>query len=132
MTKGFPGITVVKNLSASAGDARDSNLIHGWGRCCKVGNGNPVRYSHLGNSMDRRDCRDTVHGVPKSLTPLRDWHTHMWLTDSFTVMTGFRSRTSLLHSTEEGDEIKGNTMTRALSGGPVITVGKEEQWYMSF
>ena len=77
VTKGSPGSTVVKNLSASAGDARDANLIHGWGRCCGVGNGSPVWYSHLGNPMDGGHWRDTVHGVPKSLTPLGDSHTHM-------------------------------------------------------
>ena len=51
--RGFPGCTVVKNLPASAGGARDSDLILGSRRFPGVGYGNPLLYSHLGNSMDR-------------------------------------------------------------------------------
>ena len=51
---GFSGGAVVKNLPANAGDARDSGLIPGLGRSLGVGNGNPLQYSCLGNSMDRR------------------------------------------------------------------------------
>jgi len=32
------------------------------------GNGNPLQYSHLENSMDKRAWRATVHGVTKSQT----------------------------------------------------------------
>ena len=35
----FLGGAVVKNLSASAGDARDPGLIPGWGKSPGVGNG---------------------------------------------------------------------------------------------
>ena len=35
----------VKNLPASAGDARDMGSIHGSGRSPAEGNGNPLRYS---------------------------------------------------------------------------------------
>ena len=38
------GITVVKNLPADAGDARDTVLILGSGRSPGVGNGNPFQY----------------------------------------------------------------------------------------
>ena len=34
------------------------------------GNGNPLKYSCLGNSMDRGAWRATVHGVAKSWTQL--------------------------------------------------------------
>ena len=44
---------VVKNLPASAGDARDVGLIPGKRRSPGVGNGNSLWYSCLGNSMDR-------------------------------------------------------------------------------
>ena len=47
---GFPGGSAVKNLPASA---RDVGSIPGWGRSPGVGNGNPLQYSCLGNSMDR-------------------------------------------------------------------------------
>ena len=40
----FPGGTVVKNLSASAGKARDASLIHGSGRCPGGGNGNLLQF----------------------------------------------------------------------------------------
>ena len=39
----------------------------------REGNGTPLQYSCLENSMDRRDWRATVHGVAKSLTRLRDF-----------------------------------------------------------
>ena len=50
---GFPGGSVVKNLPANAGDARDSSLIPGAGRFAGEGNGNPPQYPCLGNPMDR-------------------------------------------------------------------------------
>ena len=68
--KGFPGGTVVKNPSANAGDSRDVGLIPGSGRSPGVGNGNPLQYSCLENSMDRRCWWATVHGVTKSQTRL--------------------------------------------------------------
>jgi len=49
----FPGGSVVKNLPANAGDAGDASLIPGLGRSPGVGNGNPLQYSCLENSMDR-------------------------------------------------------------------------------
>ena len=42
-----------KNLPASAGDIRDVGLIPGSGRSPGGGNGNPLQYSCLENSMDR-------------------------------------------------------------------------------
>ena len=62
------GITVVKNLPADAGDARDTVLILGSGRSPGVGNGNPFQYSCLENLMDRRAWEVTVHGATKSQT----------------------------------------------------------------
>ena len=50
---GFPDGTVVKNLPANAGDTRDVGLIPGLGRSPRTGNGNPLQYSCLENSMDR-------------------------------------------------------------------------------
>ena len=51
---GFLGGILVKNPLANAGDARDTGLIPGWGRFPEEGNGNPLQYSCLENSMDRR------------------------------------------------------------------------------
>ena len=55
-----------KNLPTNAGDARDSGLIPGLGRSHGIGNGNPLLYPCLGNTMDRRAWQAAVHGVAKS------------------------------------------------------------------
>ena len=49
----FPGSSVVENPPANAGDTGDMASIPGLGRSPGVGNGNPLRYSCLENSMDR-------------------------------------------------------------------------------
>ena len=49
----------------------DLGLIPGLGRFPGKGNGYPLQYSGLQNSMD---C--IVHGVPKSWTQLSDFHFH--------------------------------------------------------
>jgi len=59
---------VVKNLSANAGDARDTSLILGLGRFPRVGNGYPLQYPCLKNFMDRGAWWATVHGATKSWT----------------------------------------------------------------
>ena len=59
---------MVKNLPANAGDITDMGSIPGLGRYSGGGNGNPLQYSCLENSMDRGAWRVTVHGVAKSRT----------------------------------------------------------------
>ena len=49
---GLPDGTVVKNLSANAGDTRDAGLIPGLGRSPGGENYNPLQYSCLENFMD--------------------------------------------------------------------------------
>ena len=44
---------MVKNLPASAREARDMGLIPGSRRCPEDGNGKPLHYSSLENSMGR-------------------------------------------------------------------------------
>ena len=61
---------MVKNLPANAGDIRDRGLIPGSGRSSGGGNGNPLQYSCLENSMDRGAWLATVHGVTKSWAQL--------------------------------------------------------------
>ena len=62
---GFPGGSLVKNLPANAGDARDSGLIPGWRRSTGGGNSNPLQYSCLENPMDRGAWWTIVHGIAK-------------------------------------------------------------------
>ena len=45
-------VLVVQNLPAKAGNTRDAGLTPGSGRPPGVGNGNPLQYSCLENSMD--------------------------------------------------------------------------------
>ena len=59
---------MVKNPPANAGDMRDAGSVPGWGRSPGGGDGNPLQYSCLENSMDRGASRATVHGVTKSRT----------------------------------------------------------------
>ena len=46
-------VAQIKNQPANAGDARDAGLIPELGRSPGEGNGNPLQYSYLENSMDR-------------------------------------------------------------------------------
>ena len=71
---GFLGLLVVKNQPASVRDIRDTGSIPGWGRSPGGGNGNPLHYSCLGNSMVRGARRATVHGFTKSQTRLSAEH----------------------------------------------------------
>ena len=58
---------MVKNLPAHAGDTRDGGLIPGSGRSPRGGNGNPLQYSCLENTMDRGARWATVHEGHKEL-----------------------------------------------------------------
>ena len=59
---------VVKNLPASAGHMRDTGSIPESGRSPGVGNGIPLQYSCLENSMDRGAWQTTVHEIAESDT----------------------------------------------------------------
>ena len=53
---------MVKNPPASAEDARDPGSISALGRSPGEGNGNPLQFSCLDNSMDRGAWQAVVHG----------------------------------------------------------------------
>ena len=57
---------MVKNLPASAGNTRDMGSIPVARRSPEVGNGNPLQYSCLGNSMDREAWDATIMGFKES------------------------------------------------------------------
>ena len=64
---GFPGGSDGKESACNAGDL---GLISGLGRSPGEGNGNPLQYSCLENSMEKGAWWTTVHGVAKSQTQL--------------------------------------------------------------
>ena len=66
-----PGGSDGKKSTCKAGDP---GSIPGSGRSAGGGNGNPLQYSCLGNSMDREAWWATVHGVTKSRTQLSDFY----------------------------------------------------------
>ena len=68
MEEGFPGGSDGKEFACNAGDL---GLIAGSGRSPGEGNGNPLQYSCLENSMDRGAWWATVHRVTESDTTER-------------------------------------------------------------
>ena len=75
MVGGFPGSSDGK---ASAYNVGDPGSIPGLGRSPGEGNGNPLQYSWLENSMDRGAWWATVHGVAKSRTRLSNFTFKLW------------------------------------------------------
>ena len=71
--RGFPGGSVVKNLSTYAGDAEDTDSVPGWGRSPGGGHGTPLQDSFLGNPMDGGAWWAAVHGVAEGQTRLSDF-----------------------------------------------------------
>ena len=63
---GFPCGLAGKESGCNAGDLAS---LPGLGRCPGEGNGYPLQYSGLENSMD-----SIVHGVSKTWTQLSDFH----------------------------------------------------------
>ena len=59
---------MVKNTPANAGGVRDEALNPGSGRSPGEGNGYPLLYTCLEDSMDRGGWWATVHRVTKSQT----------------------------------------------------------------
>ena len=59
---------MVKNQSANTRELRDAGSIPRLGRSPRGGNGNPLQYSFLENSMGRGAWRATIHGVTASDT----------------------------------------------------------------
>ena len=61
---GFPGVSVITNPPAKAGD---TGSVPGSARSSGKGNCNSLQYSCLGNPKDRGAYRATVHGVLKKV-----------------------------------------------------------------
>ena len=65
LSVGFPCGSAGKESACNVGDL---GLIPGLGRSPGEGNGYPLQYSGLENSMDRGTWRVLVHGLAKSQT----------------------------------------------------------------
>ena len=70
---GLPGGSGSKISTCNAGDP---GSILGSGRSSGEGNGYPLQYSCLENSMDKGTWQAIVQGVAKSWTQLSDFHHH--------------------------------------------------------
>ena len=70
---GFPCGSVGKESDCNV---RDLGSVPGLGRSPGEGNGNPLQYSCLENSMDRGAWQAIVCRVAKSQTRLSDFHFH--------------------------------------------------------
>ena len=66
---GFPGGSDGKESTCNVGDP---GSIPGLGRSHGEGNGNPLQYYWLENSMDRGVWQATAHRVTESQTQLTD------------------------------------------------------------
>ena len=69
-------------------NARDTDLNPGLGRSPRVGNGNPLQYSHLGNPKDRGAWWSAVYEVTKSQT---------WLTKQQQFTTSYSKILTIIH-----------------------------------
>ena len=58
-------------IGTEPANAGEMGSIPGMGKSPREGNGNPVQYSCLENSMDRGAWWATVHGVAKSWIQLK-------------------------------------------------------------
>ena len=65
---GLPSGSAVKKSACDAGAGGATSLFPGSGRSPGGGNGNPLQYSCLGNTMDRGAWQATVHRVAESDT----------------------------------------------------------------
>ena len=78
----FPGDSDGKASVYSVGDP---GLIPESGRSPGEGNGNPLQYSCLENSMEGGALKATVHGVAKSRTRLSDFTLHKVVKFTFSL-----------------------------------------------
>ena len=69
-SSGFQGFPGGPDCKESAWNGRDPGLIPGLRKSTGDGNGYPLQYSCLENSMDRGALRAIVHGVSKNQTRL--------------------------------------------------------------
>jgi len=71
LKENFPGGINNKEPTCQCRRLRDTDSIHGLGRCPGGGHGNPLWYCCLEDPMDRGAWWATVHGVAKTQTLLK-------------------------------------------------------------
>ena len=86
---------MIKNPPANAGHIGDTGSIPGSERPLREGNGNPLQYSCLENSMDWGAWQATVHGVAKGQARLSmhthtETHTHTHIHTQYTYMYRYK------------------------------------------
>ena len=69
---GSDGRVCLPQMVEPDGRVGDLGSVPGSGRSPEEGNGNPLQFSCLGNSMDKGAWWATVHGVAKRQTRLSD------------------------------------------------------------
>ena len=72
MFLGWDCDSVGKESACNAGDVGDTGLTHGMGRSPGEGDGKPLQYSCLENSVNRMAWPATVHHVKMSWAQLSD------------------------------------------------------------
>ena len=82
----------------SACNAGDWGLIPGLGRSPGEGNGNPLQYSCLENSVDRGAWQAALHGITKNWTWLCDFFVLLSYRTSFYYLLIYHSLSFLKHS----------------------------------
>ena len=70
---------VVKDMPANAGDTGDMGSIPGWGRSPGEGNGNPLQYSCLENSMVGGAWQGPLGHKELDMTEGLSIHTHTFI-----------------------------------------------------
>ena len=77
---GFPQGSAVKNPPVmQETEAGDAGSVSGLGRSPGDGNGSPLAYPCLENSMDRRAWQSTAHGITESDTTERARRIHSYI-----------------------------------------------------
>ena len=129
-------VIVVKNPPANAGDMRDAGLISGLGRSPAGGQGNPLQYSCLENSMDRGAWQATVHRVTQSQTWLKRLSMHtcpfpkvdnlasgvcVWDSSSYWPL----SRASLCHYRTRENKMGSRSCTVSMQCGKLFTLNSQ-------
>ena len=90
-------VLVVKNLPADARDPRDAGSIPGLQRSPGGGNGNPLQYPYLENSMGKGAWQAVVHGTAKSWTPLSTYTYIKYTHISFLILKDYGSMYKNIH-----------------------------------